>query len=538
MSNKSKTVKIEDRILATFDTETDPFKYGRPVAPFCWGFKTAEIYKDHWDNDSKECINAFLAFLRELKRPHLIYAHNGGKFDYMFFIQHLMNPIKIINGRIVEAHYGIHMFRDSYSIFPDSLSTYKKDEFNYEHMERGVRGKHRREILHYLKKDCDYLFDIVSYFVGRFGYKLTIGSTAIGILREMHDFPRTTESHDTKFRPYYMGGRCEVFEGGIIEGKFKIIDVNSMYPDVMKNCVHPCGMRYVHDTEIDLYEEPIYFITFEGSNQGALPVRTKSGLDFNVASGTFNACSHEIKVALRAGLVKISKIIEILVPNETISFAGYVDRFTEEKISAKKSGKKLDELFAKRIMNSAYGKTGQNPENHGDYVIVHNGDDIPGEEWSLYERHHDFSIWTKPVKNKQYYDVAIAASITSAARAKLLSAKLAVKRPIYCDTDSLICENEGSLSLHDTDLGAWKVEAEVSMVAIAGKKLYATFSHTGESGMSLAFEKGANKGVRMHPSEIVRVCEGEQILCLNDAPTINFSGEQKFIARNIKSRII
>lgn len=536
-----KKLNIEDRILATLDFETDPFKHGRPVKPFCWGFYTKETYKEHWDNDPEKCVQALIDYLHSLKRPHLIYAHNGGKFDYLFFPQHLENPIKIINGRISEAHVGIHMLRDSYSIFPDSLSTYKKDDFDYEKMERAVRQAHKKTILHYLRADCAYLFDIVHYFVARFGYKLTIGSTAIEILREMHPFPRTSESHDARFRPYYFGGRCEAFESGIIEGKFKIIDVNSMYPDVMKNKIHPQGEHYTRYSEINLYETPIYFLRFLGTNDGALPTRTKDGLDFNIREGEFFACSHEIKIALKYGKIKIRKILEILVPNNTIDFGAYVDHFIKEKIQAKLDGDKLKELFSKRILNSAYGKTGQNPDNHGDYLIVHNGEEIPNESkdgrtWSLFEKHSEFSIWQAPTKKKQYYDVAIAASITSAARAKLLEAKLTVERPIYCDTDSLICANTRDLHLHNTELGAWKLESEVDIVAIAGKKLYASFSKTGASGMSLAFEKGANKGVRMHPSEIVDVCNGKQILCLKDSPTMKLSGEQKFTKRNIATK--
>jgi hypothetical protein len=49
-------------------------------------------------------------------------------------------------------------------------------------------------------------------------------------------------------------------------------------------------------------------------------------------------------------------------------------------------------------------------------------------------------------------------------------------RPIYCDTDSIICEAFGG-NLHDTELGGWKIEAEGDYAAIAGKKLYAVFDN-------------------------------------------------------------
>jgi len=549
---KKPKVKIEDRVIAVIDFETDPFLHGRPVAPFAWGFYDGEKYEGQWHNDATKCVKSLLKFLREYHRPLLIYAHNGGKFDFMFFIEQLENPLKIINGRIVEARLGEHVLRDSYAIFPDSLSTYKKDDIDYRKMERDVRHKHKVEIMDYLRKDCEYLHNIVSYFVKRFGPKLTIGATAIGLLRELCPFPRTTESHDTAMRPYYFGGRCEAFESGIIHGDFKIIDVNSMYPDVMRNRLHPLGMGYTrYDREsFDFFGEDLYFIKFDGTNNGALPTRTKTGLDFNVSCGTFWACSHEIKVALFHGLITIDHVHEILVPDQVTDFSAYVDKFIDEKIQAKKEGDKLKELFAKRLLNSAYGKTGQNPENHGDYMIVKRGEVCPrltefdlddngelmtGPIWELYEKHHDFNIYSTPTKTKQYYDVAIAASITSAARAKLLDAKMQVVRPIYCDTDSLICEDVGNLQIDDFKLGAWAVEARPKLLAIAGKKLYAAFHDDGRNNVK--FLKGANKGVQMHPSEIVDVCEGKQITCHRDAPNIKISGEQIFTTRKIKNNL-
>jgi len=253
-----------------------------------------------------------------------------------------------------------------------------------------------------------------------------------------------------------------------------------------------------------------------------------------VPYGEFFTTSHELRVALRHGLFEIEKIVSAFVPSNTIQFGEYVDTFMEEKIVGKKTGNKTMELFAKLLLNSAYGKFAQSPDKYYDYEIVRDLSEIATREdfdkWEFYEKHAEFSIWRTKSQTKAYYDVAIAASITSASRANLLGALATAKRPIYCDTDSIICEEfRGNIDEHT--LGAWKHEATLARIAIAGKKLYAGFNEAGE------VEKLATKGVRLSAEEIVRVCTGGDVHWQNAAPSFSISNPPKFISRTIKSRV-
>lgn len=530
-----KTLKVNERPIATIDFETDPFLYGRIPEPFCAGFYSEEIgFKCFWGAD---CIAQLCYFINALKTPHLIYAHNGGKFDFHFMLDFLQNPLKIINSRIASVKMGIHTLRDSYCILPIPLRVYCKDEIDYAKLEATVRESHKDEIVSYLKTDCVKLHELVIKFIFRFGVKLTIGGTAIAKLKELHDFSTTGEAHDDRYRPFYFGGRVEALKTGIIKGEWKVYDVNSMYPHVMRNCMHPTGLRYriVYGRNIDVKgriagyaEAPFYFARIRAQQFGAFPTRVKDApLNFEVKSGEFFVTSHELKAAIETGRAKNIQIIEAYIPEKTISFGEYVDLYMQEKISSKKSGDKAGEIFAKLLLNSAYGKFGSNPRAYKDYFLG----DCPSDEYELYSAGINRpSIWRKPSDRLSFYDVATAASITGAARSVLMRALHVARNPVYCDTDSIICEGL-DLELDESKLGAWKLEATGDTIAIAGKKMYAL-----RSGRD--YVKTASKGVVLTGDELFSLCSGQSIQWNNHAPSFSLGKkETSFVSRKISVRI-
>lgn len=522
--------------VAVGDFETDPFLFGRVPKPFVCGLYCPDTfgYRDFWGDD---CVRQLLYFLDDLKDPHTFYFHNGGKFDFFLMLEHLENPVKIINGRIVMAQVGIHTFQDSYAILPVPLAHHDKGEIDYEKFEREHRGNHRGEICRYLRRDCDSLFGMVSAFRDRFGDRLTIGGTAISELKKLHPFDSQRAGHDAKFRPWYFGGRVEAFEFGVLKGDFHVYDVNSMYPHVMREYHHPTGAAWrssfsgICDRRgriSGFADAPCYFVRIECQQSGAFPVRVKDGpLDFNVPEGEFFVTSHELRAAVETGRVQNIKIREVLAPQKTIQFANYVDIHMAEKIRAKKEGDKIGEIFAKLLLNSAYGKFGQNPEHYYDYLIV--GEDEPNPEppYEVYLAEPNIpSIWRKHSNTQAFYDVATAASITGAARAVLMRALAKAKRPVYCDTDSIICEGL-DLPLDDSALGKWKLEARGNAIAIAGKKLYAL-------RQGREYKKIASKGAKLTGPQIFEICSGKEIEWHKDSPTFSLAKPTSFIHRKIR----
>lgn len=578
--------KKEPPQICVVDSETDPFKFDREPVPFCWGFWDGLVYLEFWDCKLTTCTEKLLDYLISRKKPLIIYAHNGGKFDFFFFLEHgaVENPALIINGRITKAAFlGIHEIRDSYSMMPVALkkmvggSTGNKLDIEYWKMEKEVRFDHQAEISQYLKADCTVLYEYVVKFRERFGDKLTVGGAAIGELGKLHPVSRQNTSHDMEFRKFYFGGRVECFEGGVIEAppgmKWKIHDVNSMYPKAMHSYDHPMGAKYLSIPECEKVFNKrtgelkgfagLYFIHFTGRNKNAIPKRDDEtgNLRFDIEQGEFWACSHEVKVAIELGLLHVDKIHSIKVPFNFISFKEFVDFWMLEKIAAQNRGDEAGTLFAKLILNSAYGKYGSNANEFKEWFIFdYQGTDKQKDEFEKWRQKqpvikggkngmvvaagtelvHDygrFEIWQAPnPSDRGFFDVAVASSITSAARSMLLRAIHHSTRPLYCDTDSLVSLELSNVDIHDTALGAWKFEGSTSTIYIGGKKLYTcTLDQPGKDGKPK--HKSASKGAHLTHEEIIRVCKGEIVHWKSEAPNFKFSGQTKFVARNIRKNV-
>lgn len=544
-------------IIAAADSETDPFLYGRIPEPFCWEHHSDKGTEVFWGD---ECTEQYVDWLeREAAdgRKYLIYMHNGGKFDFHFLHKYLDNPIRVINSRIVHAELFGHVVRDSLAIIPVPLKRFfkgAKGDIDYRRLERHRREKHKDEILAYLHQDCVSLFNVVVPFNERFGNKLTVGSTAMGELQKRHNFELMSPAQDAIFRPFYYGGRVECFQSGIIAGPVLMVDVNSEYPAAMRNFHHPSTSHFHELSRMpDDFTVP-FFMEFTGKNRGALPMKTEAGeLRFDIEHGTFMACSHEIEAGLRLGMIDIETVHRVYLAQDHMSFAQYVNDFYAEKVGAKLAGDEVTEMFSKFMLNSAYGKFGQSPENFKDWYINRDfGNDLTlrANGYTCEVEYEDFELWSRPaaVNKSAYYNVAIAASITSAARSILLDGLAKSSDPMYCDTDSIFCRGfTGNIS--DTELGAFKLEKTAPMLAIAGKKLYCAYDPETLKLKPKVWNKEfqewddnpdrkplkiSSKGGNLKMDDIIKLANGGTVLYENAAPTFSLYRETKFIHRNFR----
>ena len=523
--NSSGKAKANEPLpIYTADLETDPFEHGLLVEAFVCGFYDGNTFVYFW---GKNWLDKFIEHLKSIP-PGIIYIHNGGKFDFFHMLKLFLGKMMLINSRIVRAESPTgHEFRDSLAILPFSLSKYKKDDIDYNKLKKGVRQKHKAEIISYLKGDCVYLWELCSEFFKEFGDNITIGGTAMRELQKLHKFTTLRESEDAVVRDkYYYGGRVQCFRKGIVNAPLRIYDVNSMYPFSMKNYKHPIGKQIASTSKTN---KNTCFISVLGKNYGAFPVREKTGgIRFDVESGVFHVTRHEWDVAIRHGLFEPQKIISCVNFEDRSTFAEFVDKFYNLRNQAKIDGDDIRTLFYKFVLNSAYGKFAQNPKNYRDYQIT--GDGATVENWRPdYVSDKSHIIWSTPSKVFTRYNVATACSITGAARSILLEALAHAKNAVYCDTDSIICEEITGVKLDDKELGAWKFEGSGDKIAIAGKKLYAVFD--GEKCI-----KKANKGVRITAAEIVRAAQGETIETHRLAPSYKLDGNHQFISRKVRMR--
>lgn len=548
------------RKLATLDLETDPFCYGEVPEPFLAGFYDGSRFVSFWGSD---CIEKTIHFLARLPEPHVIYWHNGGKFDVFWFLNYLAPNCRIVNGRIIQCHIGEHEFRDSFAIMPFPLDEYQKIKIDIQKLHRDRRNKHHDEILTYLRGDCEFLYELCEGFIREFGDGLTIGGTGMKELKKFHTFKSSGDLFDAKFRkPFYFGGRNQVFKSGIIEGEIKLYDVNSMYSFAMSNFLHPIGTDFEVSPRIT---NNTSFVIVSGRNDGAFPIRTKNGgLDFTVECGEFSTTIHEFNAAIETGAFRPTKLLKTFGFRDRTSFKDFVEHMYRTRginkglvAAAKERGERNKEaeqkvMFYKFALNAPYGKFAQNPANYAEWRIEPFGSPVPPAEpdcvvhtlkisqeqnectcWSPAFIHHGkFIIWQRPSKQKNYYNVCTGASITGAARSILLRGIKNADRPLYCDTDSLICFGLSGCELSETELGAWKLEGSADMVAIAGKKLYAMFTRDKQG--KLTCTKKAHKGARLEGSDIIKIAKGDVVVYENPVPKFRFDGSHLFVKRRIK----
>lgn len=481
--------------IAVLDMETDPFDNLRPndpIEPFL-----AVLYSDNfepiviWETDAEAFANAVVKAIEDLPEAYTIYAHNGGKFDYMFLLRKLRGDIMFKGRGIMTAQIGKHELRDSFHIIPDRLANFKKDHIDYANMKRMKRDRFRSEIIKYCINDCKYLLDIVKGFTSRFGMKLSIGQAAIAKLRESYKFETLEAKEDERLREFFFGGRVECLQGrGHFKGDYKLYDVNSMYPAVMANYEHPIGSFYDHHAG-PITKDTI-FIDLTCNSRGAFVKKSEDG-STNAPHGRhrFKTTIWEYEVALKHNLISDIEIHECIDNFKRTNFVDFIAPMYNERqhLKAKKDMMQKgglegtpefdevvkDDMFYKFLLNNAYGKFAQNPRKYKENLILSPGEMPPADaEWGDMpaEMCEDYWIWQRPNPSWRFNNVGTGASITGAARSVLLDAICQSKGAIYCDTDSLICLDIGDVKIHKTDLGAWDLEKSLSEVIICGKKLY------------------------------------------------------------------
>lgn len=539
------------RPFAVLDSETDPFLKGRIPEPFVWGFYDGKEFLHY----THETIHSLMKKISEQKI--IVYAHNGGKFDYHFLFPYMeaYDRVKIISGRLAQFFIGKAEFRDSFNILPVALGkieitgpdgeVIKKQEFDYKLMEAGERYKPENwsSIIEYLRDDCVTLYEAIKAFQGQYGRHLTQAGAAMNQWKSISgvEVPKSSPEYFDKFKPYYYGGRVQCFKSGIIETDFSVLDINSAYPYAML-FAHAYGTDFVESAhEVLEHDRGPAFFRIRARSLGAYPYREKSGLTFPDDGETreFFITGWELQAAEDTGTAGDPEILSVIYHSCLQDFREYIEHFYQQRMTAKATGDKAGDLFAKLLMNSLYGKFGANPENYGNFCIMPPGDiedlldpdnsyNLSGElgPWLLAERELDDD-------EMRYYNVATAASITGYVRAYLWRAicKTGLENMLYCDTDSIATSDTGNVLDTGKALGQWKHEGEFDKAGIAGKKMYIFRGKKNRSGVREY--KTASKGVRLSNAQLWKVAGGTPVIYEPESPTFSVHHAPRFVARKI-----
>ena len=308
-------------------------------------------------------------------------------------------------------------------------------------------------------------------------------------------------------RDSYYGGRTEGFRLGVIPGgPFYKLDVNSMFPHIMRKLAIPVKyLRTINSCSLKELRILVkrHAIVAEVTIKTDLPVypfRTKTGLIY--PTGTFNMtlAGPELAFALKRGHIK--KIGNLVLYDAAIAFKRYILELYELRKQYIADGNKIFEQLVKFLMNCLYGKFGQR-----------------NEVWKVTEREttQDDGVYFYPAESlgvgKTFRVVsgtvfeltgtrdalhsfhAISSYITSAARIYLweIIEKAGREHVFYCDTDAVIVDKRGYKNLQcmidKTELGKLKIEEVTNELTIYAPKDYKTDKKETIKGISSQAEK-------------------------------------------------
>ena len=290
-------------------------------------------------------------------------------------------------------------------------------------------------------------------------------------------------------RESYRGGRTECFYLGDLEnGNYHIVDVNSLYPLVMRNYSYPVKYeKIIHNPTNETLSK--YLRNYSAvakvlidTDEPVYAVRRERTI-FPIGRFWVTLTTPELFYALKHNhLVKIDKCV---IYKQANIFKSYVDRFYKLRHEFKSAGVAEYEELCKKMLNSLYGKFGQKADvwekigdcpNEPDRVelcftrgggMVKQIRYLLGEIFELKGYEESFNSFP-----------AIASQVSAYARLYLWELmKIAGKgNYYYCDTDSLIVNEVGLCNLQklidNVNLGCLKIVESVNSLTIRGLKDY------------------------------------------------------------------
>jgi len=360
----------------------------------------------------------------------------------------------------------------------------------------------RDDLIRYCRRDVEILVASMRKYIafnkehdtGRFS--MTKASQSFAAFR--HRFmDRRIFIHDCEpavqlERDGYFGGRTEAFFiGEATGGPFTFLDINSMYPAVMRSKPYPAKLIFYTDTpEIDQltkYCDSTCMIADVDldTDRAAYAVRRDDKLIFPVGRFRTVLCSAGIAHALTHHHIR--KVHRLAVYQSEYLFGSYVDYFYPLKQAYGLEGNTLYRTIVKIFLNSLYGKFGQkqpiteilDAPQFLDFQRRECFSVATGERW-IETRGFGKMIHERGEKNGSKSFVAIAAHVTEHSRFALwdLLSFGGDQRVLYVDTDSLAIRSAdldrfGGF-IHDQRLGSLAVDKVCERFIVKGLKDYET----------------------------------------------------------------
>lgn len=290
-------------------------------------------------------------------------------------------------------------------------------------------------------------------------------------------------------RDAYVGGRVEARRLGHPLSEIAVLDINSMYPDVMQREYYPTRLHGLYK-RVKLEELGRWLNKYAivarvhlQTDKPAYPIRQQHGLTFPIGSFDAVLTTGELQYAMSQG--HIVSCVEASIYDKAPIFSRFIDEMYSIRLAYRKIGDETGSHNTKILMNSLYGKTGQRSGHEeimgecdpSEMRVFTELDLDTGKKYRV--RHIAGLILSRSLDSESREShPAIAAHVTGYARALLWQyIELAGQHNVfYTDTDSLHVNAAGLALLSEhidpARLGALKLEKLVSRALYHGPKDY------------------------------------------------------------------
>ena len=507
-----------------------------------WAFAVCEIGNpDHFVYGNS--IEDFIKWCANKKYNYTVYFHNL-KFDGEYIFNYLLkNGYELITDKkfrkdktftclisgmgqfySIEIYFTVGNHRvnkvtiyDSLKILNMSVEVIAK-QFDLPIRKLEIDYKEFREVGHeltseeidYIRNDVEIMSRALKIMFDLGLTKMTIGSNALHNYRSMIDnftryYPELPIELDQDMRKSYKGGftylsplyKEKEVSNGIV------LDVNSLYPSVMKNAYLPFGKPIFYTGKYEYsFIYPLYIQRLSCSfelREGKIPtIQLKNNPSYNPTE--YLTSSNGDIITLTLTNIDLKLFLENYEVDNLVYDSGwkfkqtrglfdkYIDIWSTNKINAKKDGNKALYMISKLMLNSLYGKFAKNPYNRSKYPYINEDGQVSYHLGGIEE-------------GKGLY-IPIGSFVTSYARERTIRTSMAIRDYtlnkygkdyyIYSDTDSIHMlelpeeELKQFIDIDDYKLGYWKLESKFKKGKFIRQKCYIEEDYEGKLNVTVA----------------------------------------------------
>lgn len=493
-----------------------------------WAYAICEIGNPDYFNYGNS-IDDFIKWCANKKYNYKVWFHNL-KFDGEYIFNYLLkNGYELITDKkyrrdktftclissmghfySIEIYFTVGNHRvnkvtiyDSLKILNMSVETIaqqfdlpiRKLELDYKAY-REVGHVLTQEEIDYIRNDVEIMARALKIMFDLGLTKMTIGSCALHNYKSMIDnfnkyYPLLPLELDQDIRQSYKGGFTylnPIYKEKDVDNGI-VLDVNSLYPSVMKNAYLPFGNPIYFSGKYEYnFLYPLYIQRLSCSfelKEGKIPtIQLKNNPSYNPIEYLTSSNGDIITLTLTNVDLKLfleNYNVEYLTYDGGWKFKqthnlfdNYINIWSNNKINAKKDGNRALYMVSKLMLNSLYGKFAKNPYNRSKYPYINELGEV---SYYLGDKEEGKGLY-----------IPIGSFITSYAREKTIRTSQAIRDYtlkkygedyyIYSDTDSIHMralpeeELKQFIDIDDYILGYWKLESRFKKGRFIRQKCY------------------------------------------------------------------